>query len=221
MKHAVFAIAIALVAALTVLAGVLQGRMSNRWGPSPDMLSAANKLKQIPQQFGDWRLKSTADLDKNSLEQLDPAGYLVRAYENQATGEVVSVTVLLGRPGPISVHTPEICMGSQNYQCRGERQKVTIGGAAGENDEFWALDYKTNDLRGDLLRVYYGWSFGDRWSAAKDARFWSAGKPYLYKIQLSGLLPPGAGPQSDDPCHKFLKDFVPAAKECLIAPLAK
>jgi hypothetical protein len=133
----------------------------------------------------------------------------------------VSVTILLGQPGRISVHTPEICMGSQNYQIQGERQKMALPGPAGAVDAFWALDYKTNDLRGDLLRVYYGWSTGDHWLALKDARFWSAGKPYLYNIQLSGLLPPGADSQSDDPCHKFLKDFVPAARECLIEPSAK
>jgi hypothetical protein len=221
MKRPLLAMAMVLVAGLTVLAGVLHGRMSNRWGPSPDTIFAANKLKEIPRQFGDWRLQSTTDLDKSSREQLDPAGYFVRTYENQTTGEVVNVTVLLGRPGPISVHTPEICMGSQNYQSRGNRKMVAIRAAAGADDEFWALDFKTSDLRGDLLRVYYGWSAGDRWLAPEDARFWSAGKPYLYKIQLSGILPPGAGPQSDDPCHKFLQDFVPAAKQYLIEPSAR
>jgi hypothetical protein len=223
MKPLQFAVAVVLVVGLTILAGVLHGRMSDRWGPVADTLAAADKLKEIPNEFGDWRLQSSEELGKVSLEQLQPAAYLVNKYQNQKTGDVVEMTLLLGRPGPISVHTPEVCFGTKNYKSRGERQKVAIRGPAGGDDEFWALDFKTISLRGDLLRTYYAWSPGDRWQALKNARFWSAGLPYLYKIQLSCLLPPGAtDPQSsDDPCRKFLREFVPEAKKYLIAPAAK
>jgi hypothetical protein len=220
MKRLQFAAAVVLVAGLTILSGVLHGRISNRWGPSADVLAIGNKLQEIPQEFGDWRLQAAEYLGEPSLEELQPVGYFVRSYENQRTGDVVSLTVLLGRPGPISVHTPEVCFASQNYESRSERQKVTISGPAGA-DEFWALDYRVVNLRGDLLRMYYAWSTGDRWLALKDARFWSAGLPYLYKIQLSGRLPSGTTPQSDDPCRRFLQDFVPVAKKYLVPPAAK
>ena len=218
MKRYWFVLGIVLVAALTILSGVLQGRMRNRWGPSADVLSAANKLAEIPSQFGDWRLQSSEELGETAANMLECAGYIVRNYENQATGDVVSVTVLIGPPGPISVHTPEVCFGSRNYTSRSERQKMAIRGPAGGDDEFWAIDYTVNNLRGDLLRVCYAWSKGDRWSAQKDARFWSAGQPYLYKIQLASRLPPGANPESEDPCHKFLQDFLPVARKCLVEP---
>ena len=219
MKRSSYAVAIVLVVGLTLLSGVLQGRMSNRWGPAPDTIAAANKLQEIPHQFGPWRLDSSDDLDKASREQLQPAGYMVRRYQNQQTGDAVSVTLLLGPPGPISVHTPEVCFGSRNYKSRSERQQVAIRGPGGADDEFWSLDYVVNDVRGGLLRVYYAWSAGDRWLALKDARFWSAGLPYLYKIQLSGLLPPGTtDPQADDSCRRFLQDFVPVAKKYLVEP---
>jgi hypothetical protein len=221
MQRCLFSLGIVLVAGMTLLSGILQGRMSNRWGPSPDTVAAADKLKEIPQQFGDWRLQASEELGKEAENQLQPAGYFVRRYQNQKTGDVVSVTLLLGRPGPTSVHTPEICFGSRNYESRSERQQVAIHRAAGSDDDFWALDYKTDDLRGDLLRVYYAWSTGDRWSAPNDARFAFAGRPYLYKIQLSGLLPPGANPQARDPCREFLQDFVPAARDYLIQPANK
>ena len=132
--------------------------MSNRWGPSPDTLAAAAKLAEIPQRFGDWRQQGADELDKSSRDKLQPAGYFVRRYENRQTGDIVSVTLLLGRPGPISVHTPEVCFGSRNYETRSQRKQVAIAGSGGTTDEFWSLDYKVNDLRGDMLRVYYGWS---------------------------------------------------------------
>jgi hypothetical protein len=209
---------IVLVVATTIVSGVVQGRMRNRWGPSPDTLSAAHKLAETPTQFGDWRLQSSGELGETASRMLECAGYLVRSYENQATGDVVGVTLLLGPPGPISVHTPEICYGSRNYQSRSERQRMAIRRADGQDDEFWALDYKANDLRGDLLRVYYAWSTGDRWSAAKDARFVYASQPYLYKIQLFSRLLPGTNAQSHDPCQMFLQDFLPVARKCLVEP---
>jgi len=152
---------------------------------------------------------------------LECTGYFVRNYQNQATGDLVSVTLLLGPPGPISVHTPEICFPSKNYQVLGKREQVAISGADGEDDQFWALSYKANNLRGDTLRVYYAWSTGGRWSASGDPRFKFAGQPYLYKIQLSSPLPPGADLESDDPCRKFLQDFLPAARKYMLEPPGK
>ena len=221
MKRLYFPIAILLAVGLTIASGIIQGRMTNRWGAPIDTVAAANRLKEMPRDFGDWRLQEADELDKEVLRQLDPAAYLVRRYQNQQTGDVVNVTVLLGRPGPISVHIPEVCLGTQNYEVVGERQKVAISAAAGA-DEFWWLDYKVRNLGGGHLRMYYAWSSGNRWVAPKDPRFWSAGMPYLYKLQLSTVLPPDStNPKSDDPCRKFLQDFVPAARKYLVPPPAK
>jgi hypothetical protein len=216
MKRWQFPLAIVLVAAMTIFSGVIQGRMSNRWGPSADLITAADKLERLPHQFGDWRLKSSEELNKMTRNMLECAGYLVRSYENLQTGDIVSVTLLLGPPGPISVHTPEICFSTHNYQTQSQRKAVAICRTAGGDDKFWALEYKMNDIRGGLLRVYYAWSTGGRWAAPNDARFTYAGQPYLYKIQLSGLLPPGAAPSAPDPCKAFLRVFVPVAGKCMI-----
>jgi hypothetical protein len=221
MKRQLFPLMVILMTGMTLLSGVLQGRMSHRWGPPPDTVSAASKLKQLPYRFGDWRLLSSDDVGKVALDMLQCVGHVARRYENQKTGEVVSVMLLLGPTGPISVHTPEVCFSSRNYLSRGERQRVAIRGAAGSTNEFWALDYKTESLGGDSLRVYYGWSTGGRWSAPNDARFTFVGQPYLYKLQLSSLLPPPATPSTPDPCQKFLQDFVPVAEEYLLESSVK
>ncbi len=218
MKYRWFLSGVVLVVAVTILSGVLHGRMRNRWGPSPDTLSAANKLAEMPSQFGDWRLQSSGELSETASNMLECAGYIVRNYENQATGNVVGLTLLLGPPGPISVHIPEVCFGTRNYKILGERKRAAVPREGGADDEFWTLNYKANNLRGDLLRVYYAWTTGDRWSAVNDPRFKFAGQPYLYKIQLSCRLQPGANVQSYDPCREFLEEFLPAAGKCLIEP---
>ena len=98
---------------------------------------------------------------------------------------------------------------------------MAIRRADGTDDELWTLDYRASNIRGDLLRMYYGWSTGDRWSAAEDPRFLFASQPYLYKIQLSCNLPAAASGQSSDPCRKFLEDFLPVARKHLVEPSTK
>jgi hypothetical protein len=221
MKRYTFWLATVLVVAVTILSGVIQGRMRNRWGPPQDTVAAAEKLAQIPRQFGNWRLQSTEKLDKSTENMLECWGYIVRNYVHQTTGDVVSVTVLIGPTGPIAVHTPEVCFASRNYQSREQRKRVTIRGSTGGEDEFWALNFNIDNLRGDVLRTYYAWSTGGRWTAANDPRFQYVGQPYLYKMQLSSRLSAGIDLESDDPCRKFLQDFLPAVGQCLVDPSAK
>ena len=199
------------VVVLTLLSGVIQGRMSNRWGPTRDALAAAKKLNDIPSQFGNWRLTSSDEITQSTLRMLECAGYVLRTYENQETGETVRMTVLLGPSGPMSVHTPEICYSSRDYTIHETRHQVPIE-IDGSSESFWALTFQANSLDADMLRVYYAWNPGDHWSAPDDPRFAFADRPFLYKIELASSLPPGADPEAADPCHRFLKDFVPLAK---------
>ena len=69
--------------------------------------------------------------------------------------------------------------------------------------------------------MYYAWSTGNEWTAARNARWAFVGHPYLYKLQLSSTLPPGTNLEKSDTCKRFLADFLPAAKPCLIAPVAQ
>lgn len=218
MKHYLFALAIVLTAGLTILSGILHGRMANRWGPSSQTIAAAEKLEQLPTQFGDWRMKKSEKLSETTLNMLECAGYVARTYENRKTGEVVELTLLLGPSGPTAVHTPEICMGSQNYESRSERQPVAIRGADAAEDKLWALDFNINNLRGDVLRMYYGWSVGGPWSAPADARFTFVGQPRLYKIQLSSYAASTTIGSPRDPCLKFLQDFLPVVRSHLVPP---
>jgi hypothetical protein len=218
MKRSLFLLATVLAVALTVFSGVLQGRMRNRWGPPADTLAVAAKLEQLPAQFGPWRLKAQGKLDETAKSQLEPFAYRVATYENQTTGEWVSMTLLLGPPGPTAVHTPEICLGSRDYKSLGERQAAVFRRADGTNDQLWTLDHKANNLQGMIRRTYYGWSAGNRWTATEDPRFTFASQPYLYKIQAICDLSAAADPQSADPCRRFLEDFLPAARKYLVEP---
>ena len=225
-KQTWFVLSLAAVVALTLVSGVIEGRIRNRWGPSEAMRTAAERLEKVPRSFGGpqndrWQMQSAETMSEDTVEMLECAGYFVRTYANRQTGERVSVFIIVGPPGPIAVHTPEICYPSRAYKSRDNRQRVAIADIDGRDDNFWALTFKSNGADRNLSRVYYAWSTGGRWLAASDARFGFAGWPYLYKIQLSCNLPEGTDMNTGDTCREFLKDFVPATRRCLIEPVRR
>ena len=219
-KRAWMFLNLAAVVALTLVSGMLEGRIRNRWGPSETLQAAGQKLEDVPRQFGGgqndrWQVQSLETIDRDSIEMLECTGYFARTYANRRTGQLVNVFVILGPAGPIAVHTPEICYSSRNYKIHDRRQRVAVPDAEGREDQFWALSFKANRAEGQLLRVYYAWSEGDRWTAPNDARFAFAGSPFLYKIQLSSNLPDGTDLKTGDTCREFLNDFVPVMRRHL------
>lgn len=221
MRRFIPALTIALVAGLTLASGLIQGRMSNRWGPSPDTLAVAEKLEtmpaDIPAEGGIWRLIKADKMDDDTVKMLQCTGYIVRTYEHDATRDRVKMFIIVGPPGPTAVHTPEVCYNSQGYPNRDPRQPVMIDPDR-PTDEFWALTYRSKDLDKGVLRVYYAWSTGGPWSATEKPRYAYPGSPYLYKIQLASRLPSYVDSEVEDPCSRFLQDFVPIAKRYLVAP---
>ena len=218
MKYFLTALAIVLLLGLTLVSGIIHGRMTDRWGVPQTSLDAAEKLALFSEdvQFGDWKCESSSRMSDHVVEMLVCAEHIDRTYVNLRTGETVNVAVLLGPPGPISVHTPEVCYSSRDYDSRDERHRVTVKTTDDTEHTFWALTFRSNRLDADILRVYYAWASGGPWAAPKEPRWAFSNCPYIYKIQLASHLPLGSDIQTDDPCRRFLKDFVPALKSHLI-----
>jgi hypothetical protein len=213
---------VVVVAALTLLSGVIQGTLRHRWGQPTELPAIAEKLKEIPNQFGHWKLakvKRTEEMPEMEVDVLEAASYTVRDYHSDELREDVVVSVLLGPAGPIAAHRPEVCLAGDGHKIRGERKKVALTTAGGSSDSFWELTYQENNPDGRLRRIYYAWSNGGPWMAPDIARFTFAGDPYLYKIQISSGVTGGAEAESNV-CRKFLPEFLPKLKECLVRPEA-
>jgi len=230
---------------LTVLSGVIHGRLTNRFGVSAKAQAAAGLLQQVPERVGDWQCDNSGEMSETTVQMLRCEDYFARRYVNQRTGEVVEVSVILGPPGPIAEHTPEICISGRAYRLLGPRRKVTIGaGSAGvaadaqghaSPDELWVVDFRRNSPPADVLRVYYGWSTGRQWSAPPPGFVWDwkalrfrgaravfSAEPYLYKIQASTAMleiPDTAAEEpGEDAVRQFLEDFLPVLRSYLVHP---
>jgi hypothetical protein len=211
--------ALAVLVGLTLFSGIVQGRLSNRWGPTPDLKEAAKKFDRLPRQFGNWRLVQESDLSDRVADMLQcppPKGYLSGLWVNDVTGEKVTAFIVLGPPGPISVHTPDICYSSKDYEIVEERAPVQIQTPEGKSHEFWALTLKRKDVHEEHLRAYYAWGNKDAWHAPNSPRFAFGGDGLLYKIQLAADVP-GVTPLEDgDTCQRFLQGFIPAVTPTLL-----
>jgi Protein of unknown function (DUF3485) len=217
MKTTFSPVAGAILLAGTLWGGWLHTKMDARRG-SDEALNAAAKrlLYPLSQRLGNWRLVGQAEFSADVVRMLQCPAHINCTYVDEQTGDRVSVAVIIGPPGPIAVHTPEICYSSQDYALTTERTAVPIRDRNQREHTLWQVELRPNDVTGQPLRVLYGWGTGDAWSATDDPRFAHASAPYLYKIQLSG--PAAHGASNSDPCQNFLQWFLPELQTHLVAP---
>jgi hypothetical protein len=191
---------LALTASVMLLAaGVVHGLWTDRWQTPVDVQKAAAAMQRLPWQLGSWR---GADLDPGPPVP-GVAGCVQRRYEQRPGGATVSLALVCGRPGPVSIHTPEACYGSSGFHV-GARQKVELAGLG----TFWRTDATRTTATDEVrLRIYYGWHTGAGWSAPDDPRPAFAREKVLHKVYVVRELT-GANPM-EEPCEDFLRFLVP------------
>lgn len=198
------------MAALTVVPAVIHGRLTNRWGEPADMHAAAIRLDSFPQQAGDWeQLGEQETLPPEILRELQCTGYLNRRYGNRQTGDEVLVMVMVGSPGPLVRHPPEICYGNRANTMLGKPHLARIQAVDGQEHTLRVLRYRTPGDTGTEFSICYGWSAGGRWQVPEYPRLEFGSEPLLYKLQLlsSDDLPEGS--EMPDAVSAFLHDFLP------------
>jgi hypothetical protein len=202
--------------ACTGVGALVHGRISQRWGIPADLAERADRLSQLPTSLGPWRVVQSEPLGEGVVRMLQCAGHLKRTYVHSETGAAVQVAVLLGPFGPISVHTPEICYSSREYDIQDARQRTTIRSEAPSTDELWSITFRARTVSADILRVYYGWNDGTSWSAPETPRMAYAGSPFLYKLQLACYASSQADARASDAGRDFLAHLLPAMDRIIL-----
>src|SRR5438105_7726947 len=91
------------VFAVVASSGALHGVRTNRWAPSGALERATARLADLPMTVGDWDGQAD-ELDARQAALAEVSGSVLRRYVNRRTGAVVSVLLVCGRPGPVSLH---------------------------------------------------------------------------------------------------------------------
>lgn len=85
-----------------------------------------------------------------------------------------------GWPGPVSVHTPDVCYAGNGFTTESQR-KVSFSDTG---PQFWLLRLKKQAAIPLQLSVFYAWSSGTTWKAADNPRIEFATEPALYKLYV-------------------------------------
>ena len=195
--------------ALILLGGVAHGVLSNRWGVSENIQALGTQLNSIPMEIGPWKCSEEGKLEDRVIYGiLEANGYISRVYVHQSTAEAINVFLVFGPKGPIAVHTPEICYSARAVTQTSERQPVPAD-YDGKDGQLWELGFETNSVDKRKMSVYYGWTDGGAWQAAKSPRFWRT--DYLYKFQTSCQ----AVGKKEDSTDEFFRVFLPEVRKVL------
>lgn len=218
-------IGVALLVVITCATGLLQGKMTNRFGMPEDMQEGAERLAKLKQflekkktfgERGQWRMVNSGKMSNLVVETLECQEYLNASFVNTEVPNLqINGFIIIGPPGPIAVHTPEICYSSKDYNITDERERVRIFPKGPQTDEFWGLTMRSNQVDADILRVYYGWANYGPWTAPDVPRITYGGGSKLYKMQLAVRLPPDANMEKGDACQQFLQAFLPVVNSAL------
>jgi Protein of unknown function (DUF3485) len=205
-------IALGAAVALLLLSGAVAGLWSNRWGLSMSTAEARQRLEAVPLALDGWEVVREMTLSEGELRQGEIAGYFSRVYVNRRTGDVVSVLALCGRPGPLSVHMPEVCYGNTGWEQTG-KTKVTLPGGPFEFD---VLDMnKQSPTSPARLRLYLALGSKGTWSVPKRPRIAFAGQAALYKLYVSYEAAELPGAADQGPAVDLLKALMPRLQEGL------
>jgi hypothetical protein len=204
----------AFVTAFTVLAatGVIHGLWTDRWTFSAEPEASAAKLADVPVSVGAWQAQPM-NLDSGEQEKAAIVGYIKRLYVHSLTRSRVQVVLVCGRPGPISVHTPDICFeGAGNQMTNSER----FSPASMPSDSFWLGDFvKMGREAQGSFRVFWSWNAEGNWQASDNPRWTFARSKALFKLYVIRDLAQAGEPLRNDPCVEFLSVFLPELKKCL------
>jgi hypothetical protein len=204
--------------ALVILlgSGVVHGLWTDRWQTAAGTAPFVARLADVPRSLGEWDGEDV-ELPAKHLEVGEIDGYLARTYVNRRTGGGVSMTLLCGRPGPIAVHTPDVCYAGNGLELMAPPAKhVVTDPVTGEPVEFWVAQFRGGDAGvPTYLRVFWSWDPDGHWRASTSPRLDFARYPALYKMYVSHRMASPDEPLAKDPCTELLPRLLPELRRAL------
>ncbi|HVS36738.1 MAG TPA: exosortase-associated EpsI family protein [Gemmataceae bacterium] len=204
MRYLPVIVASSLVAAAAVFAGL----RTDRWGAAPNLGAAAARLQQTPMKIGDWE-GQPIELDARQLTVAEVTGHIARRYVHRRTGEETTVVVLCGRPGPISVHSPEVCYPGAGFNLVGDATTFSTGGDGRPAADFFHGRFVKPGAVPEALDVAWAWKANGPWTASDNPRVAFAQASVLYKIYIIHRLAHPDDKLPEDSSRDFLPVFLP------------
>ncbi len=207
-------IAVLTASVLTLAGGYVHGVWTDRWSIGADLAAAVARYDRIPLELGDWSGEVIADASKGPA---DAAGSLQLRYIHRKTGQTILMALVGGRPGPVSIHTPEACYGARGYVV-GEQTRISALDQAGEFLTTEAVHTRTSEET--RLRLFWAWNAGEGWTAPEHPRHAFAHYSVLHKLYILRETAEPNEAIKDEPCLAFMSLLLPELDRVLFAPVA-
>jgi hypothetical protein len=202
-------------AALAIGLGVAFGVQTNRWAASRDLDAAVTRLQVVPSDILDWK-GTDLEFDSGDFARAGIKGAIFRKYRNVNTGAAVTLLVVCGRGGPISVHTPDVCYADAGFQALGEPAIRTVGAGTDGQVNAWSLQFAKPDETDPMrLEVCWGWIREGPFETPADARLSYGRVPALYKIYIVREFMPKSREAKDNSCDQFIRQALPKIQSVL------
>lgn len=210
--------------ALLIVAAVVQGHFTERWGKRPvtEVQKAfAERLAKAPTAVGDWT-SVEIPIDERQLEASRSVGSFSRAFQNKYDpSKVIQLFMVCGHPRDVTLHTPDQCYVLNGFSEVGEEQKFAVDSKDGSTAWFWTNRFrKAAAYEGPAhLRIFWSFSENGEWLSPTIARMELANVPALYKIYAITEV---SGDRKERPEESaavgFLKEYMPALNAVLFPP---
>jgi hypothetical protein len=186
--HTRVGIGLVLIAVMTIVPAAVHGRYVNRWRTPHELHAAAESIRNFPTSLGAWQaVAELTPLSGDVIHELGIVDYVQRSYKHRDSEQVVAMLVMVGRPGSLVRHPPDICYGNMANTLLGERLTSPIA-SRGERTQspsiFRVLDYRPQSQLRKPFSVAYGFSTGSEWKVPKWPRLEYGSAAVLYKVQI-------------------------------------
>jgi hypothetical protein len=201
---------------LLAVAGGVHGMWTGRWVGGAERAEATQRLAAVPLHIGDWDGEDH-EMEERARTVAGIDGYLMRHYTRRSTKESVSVLLVCGPPGPVSVHTPEVCYGGAGFTLTAPPARTDLALAGVPQAPFrTALFRKEGVAAPEQLRIFWSWYTGSRWATPDRPRWTFARCRYLYKLYVINPTPAADGPVEQDSAARFLRLLLPELEKDLL-----
>ena len=208
---------LALALAVVILHGVAHGLWTHRWLASDEPAASAARLAKVPLRVGDWDGEDL-EMDPRHFVIAEIDGYLLRRYVHRRSRVVVSLLVVCGRPGPVSVHTPDVCYRGAGFDPGPAERRLVEAGPGAAPAEFWVAAFRQRDAAAPArLRIFWAWNDKSGWRAVDHPRLVFGRAPALYKLYVVRDVTAADDPPEADVGAEFLRRLLPALDAALFA----
>jgi hypothetical protein len=202
--------------AILLISGLVHGFWTQRWQTSDALDNACADLAEVPRQIGPWN-GTDVDVDPEPFKQARAVGYWMRTFSRSGSQRSITVILMCGLAGHMSVHTPDVCYRGAGYEMAGEqfKQAVTFG-PDNHTADFWSARFRQPaKALGNELRIYWAWTADGNWQAPASPRLSLGGNPFLFKLYVVRETSGETG--QDETSLQFFQELLPILEKSLFS----